>query len=279
MGTGTTATISILGYTGTEKNITIPVRIEGIPVTSLESLGASSYIETVTIPDGIKIKGSAFSSCKNLKTIRLSGSNPDYVIKNKLLLSKDGRTLVACPGNVKYPKIPSGVTKIADGAFLGSSVKTVTLGKDISSLGYEVFKNCGNLISVRFAKESPIKILHHRTFENCSSLKKLELPESIREIRDYVFSGCRKLTTLKTGKKLNYMGSYNFKNCKKLRYLYFTSKNISFAGTGESSLSDIAGEERNWRVTIYGKKNSSIQKELDKYYPGIVKFRLLEEGK
>ena len=113
---------------------------------------------------------------------------------------------------------------------------------------------------------------------NCSSLKKLELPESIREIRDYVFSGCDKLETLKTGKKLNFMGSYNFKNCKKLRTVYFTSMDISFHSE-ESGFCDIAREDRNWRVMVYGKENSSLQKELDPSFSESVKFRLLEEEK
>ena len=189
--------------------------------------------------------------------------------------------MIACPGSVKSPKIPTSVTKIADGAFSGSSIKTVTLGKNIAQLGSGVFEDCVNLTSVKFPKKSVIKVLPHGTFENCRSLKKLELPESVKEIWDFVFSNCSSLETVILGKKLSYMGNYNFTNCKKLRHLYFYAENTTFGQDGGGSLiTDIAGgAERKWRVTIYGKKNSTIQKEVDRYYPGIVKFRLLEEEK
>ena len=203
------------------------------------------------------------------------------MVKNKLFLSRDGKTLIACPGNVKYPKIPWGVTKIADGAFSGSSIKTVTLGKNISDLGYGSFKDCTNLTSVKFPSKSKIKVLYHGTFENCRSLKKIEVPESVEEIWDYVFYDCSRLETIKIGKKLSYMGNYNFTNCKKLRDFYFYADNTTFGQDGGGSLiTDIAGgADRKWRVTVYGKENSTLQKEVDRYSPGIVKFRLLKEGK
>ena len=84
---------------------------------------------------------------------------------------------------MEYPKIPSGVTKIADGAFSGSSIRTITLGKNISYLGQEAFQDCVNLTSIKFSEKSRIQILHHRTFENCRFLKKLELPDSVKEMK------------------------------------------------------------------------------------------------
>ena len=134
------------------------------------------------------------------------------------------------------------------------------------------------MTSVKFSEKSRIQILCYGTFENCRFLKKLELPDSVKEIWDYMFYDCRNLETVKTGKKLRYIGGKKFTNCKKLRSVYFCSKDVVFGQLGSGFLSDIAEEvNRKWRVTVYGDENSTIQKEVESYIKGIVKFHLLEE--
>ena len=61
----------ISGYKGTSKNVVIPEKIEGLPVTSVEQNSfVSSAVETVFFPKTIQtVSDSAFVSCSNLNTI------------------------------------------------------------------------------------------------------------------------------------------------------------------------------------------------------------------
>lgn len=68
--------ITLTGYTGREKNISLPNEIDGVPVTSI---GKESFkntaVEAVILPDGIKSIGwFAFSGCSNLKSIAIPSS-------------------------------------------------------------------------------------------------------------------------------------------------------------------------------------------------------------
>ncbi|MBO5305304.1 MAG: leucine-rich repeat protein [Clostridia bacterium] len=68
--------VTLTGYTGREKNISLPNEIDGIPVTSIgkESV-KNTVVEAVILPDGIKSIGwFAFSGCSNLKSIAIPSS-------------------------------------------------------------------------------------------------------------------------------------------------------------------------------------------------------------
>lgn len=54
-------TAELSGYTGTEKNITVPAQIEGIPVTSIGAFTfEGSQIERVEVENGIQSISEAF---------------------------------------------------------------------------------------------------------------------------------------------------------------------------------------------------------------------------
>jgi len=63
--------ITILSYTGSEVNITVPSSIEGITVTEIgEHAFSGTRIETVVLPDTVEeIDWFAFSSCTALKSL------------------------------------------------------------------------------------------------------------------------------------------------------------------------------------------------------------------
>jgi hypothetical protein len=78
-GTGSGQTVTITGYKGTASSITIPTRIDNIPVTVIgeDAFANNSIITEVTLPEGIvTIDNSAFYSGggSNLTKIILPGS-------------------------------------------------------------------------------------------------------------------------------------------------------------------------------------------------------------
>ena len=54
-------------------------------------------------------------------------------------------------------------------------------------------------------------------FANCTALKQITLPETIREIQDFSFSNCTRLADLTLNEGLLTIGSYAFSGCKKLK--------------------------------------------------------------
>lgn len=265
-------TASITNYTGKESKLTIPTVIDGMPVKKVKSLGESQYLKEVHIPDGMTVKGGVLSSCPNLKKASVASTNTKYRVKNKMLLSKDGKTLVACPGGLTEPKIPSSVTKIADGAFMGSSIKKITLGKNITTLGNAVFKNCKQLATVKFHKDIKVKQIKNSVFENCKSLQTIELPKSVKQIWNYVFSGCTKLKTVKIQKNLKYVGLGVMKGCKSLRSVYIYSKDYVAVDMMFDSLLENIDEQG--KVTVYGKKDSTTQEEANSFTH--VRFKVIK---
>ena len=68
--------ITLTGYTGKEKNVTLPREIDGIPVTAVgKETFKNTAVESVVLHDGIRSIGwFAFSGCRGLKSVFLPSS-------------------------------------------------------------------------------------------------------------------------------------------------------------------------------------------------------------
>lgn len=68
--------ITLTGYTGKEKKISLPSEIDGIPVTAIgKETFKNTAVEAVILPDSIQSIGwFAFSGCRNLKSIAIPSS-------------------------------------------------------------------------------------------------------------------------------------------------------------------------------------------------------------
>ncbi len=68
--------VTLTGYTGAEKNVSLPSEIDGVPVTAIgKETFRNTAIEAVILPDGIQSIGwFAFSGCSNLRSIAIPSS-------------------------------------------------------------------------------------------------------------------------------------------------------------------------------------------------------------
>ena len=99
-------TIQIVGYWGVEKNITVPLEINGIKVNGLQSMH-NKNVEEITIPVGISLDyDEVFYDCTSLKMVNL----PDDLETIKF------RTFYGC-SSLKSIDIPESVTLIEVCAF------------------------------------------------------------------------------------------------------------------------------------------------------------------
>jgi hypothetical protein len=100
----------------------------------------------------------------------ISSTQPCFKSDKTVLLTKDGKRIIACLGTAKECQIPVGVKAIESGAFEGcSSLTSVTIPEGVTEIGSYAFSECDNLMTV-------------------------SIPDSVTLISSYAFDGCPNLT-------------------------------------------------------------------------------------
>ena len=110
--------------------------------------------------------------------------------------------------------LPSSLTQISQDGFNGcSALVSVNIPVNCQSTGQYAFSGCGSLTSVVFEGTSFIT-LGDRTFEYCSNLESITLPEGLETISSRVFYGCNKLAECNLPSTLTTIKSQAFQSCK-----------------------------------------------------------------
>lgn len=97
---------------------------------------------------------------------------------------------------VRYIIVSNGMDVILEGLEGDrSSVKEVTIPKNVTKIGDGAFENCVNLIRVNFEEGSNLLEISQRAFCNCRSLSrnmdtKMMLPGNVKYIGSRAFKGC-----------------------------------------------------------------------------------------
>ena len=186
---------------------------------------------SVAIPASvISIGNTVFNGCSSLKEIRVSVDNEHYSSMNGLLLSKDGKTLIAgINGDVV---IPECVTSIGVRAFNGcSTLESIVIPVNVTSVGKYPFDGCSSLKNVTvpgwqcridFSTVTNLVISEGTTrigngaFENCSSLMCVTIPDSVLTIGVRAFDECRSLKNITIPNSVTNIGDSAFSYCSSL---------------------------------------------------------------
>lgn len=209
--------------TACDKNATgeiiIPDTIEGYPVVVVES-GSFLDCNNVTmlvIGKNVKHVGGLFTCTDS--------SCGDYDVNREMPVEKvvwnaiDGNAIEYCYelafGAFEGDCSDSGVEfilgedveRIPDGLCYGTTVKSITVGNNIKTIG-------------RLA------------FSNCSNLKKFNIPESVTTIEDYAFYRCYDLEVILISENVSKIGSFAFCACNKLSTIYWNARNVIDCGMG-----------------------------------------------
>ena len=194
----TTAKDTLLLYTGTGANVSIPSSV----VVIADEAFQNSSISTITLPNSISTIGDyAFADCNNLTSITIPNS----------VTSMGEGVFYSCI-NLTSVSLPNSVTSMGEGVFYNCvNLTSVSLPNGITEIPPQTFYNCYNL-ALSPLNNSVTKI-GSSAFEHCSGLTSLPLPSTIVQIGERAFAGCGGLTSLVIPSSITTIKSEAFAYC------------------------------------------------------------------
>ena len=154
-------------------------------------------ISEFTIPDTMIYIRSSFDGCDRLQKVYVSSLNKLLSMSNSQIFGPfpkgDNNPCLYVDGKkAEIIDIPAGVTVLR--VFSGfSGIRKITIPDSVTDMDF-AFYGCKDLEEVVFAGKSQIKQFNC-TFTNCTSLKTITIPKSIKELWQDVFEGCLSLKT------------------------------------------------------------------------------------
>ena len=162
-------------------------------ITSFETscFEECSKLTQITFPRDLKLIGAyAFANCKSL-------------IADVILLN---------------------VTSIGIYAFSScESIRYVKFGSALKTINQYSFSGCKNLKIVDGFENTVITNTSWNTFDGCSSLQSIQLPESLTAIGSSAFNGCSSLQSIQLPESLTTIGRSAFNGCTSLQSIIMKS--------------------------------------------------------
>jgi uncharacterized repeat protein (TIGR02543 family) len=198
---GSVVSIPAFAFEGCSKLKTITLQ-KGIKSFAAGAFYNCAALKTLTIPSSVKsIDAPAFSYCAALSTFKVAADSPYFTVVGGMLYNKAKTRLVACPPlkSGKYVA-PKTVTNIAPYAFdMCPSITSITLHKDVRSIGEPAFVFCQSLGAFNVAADNPYFTAVSGTLFNKAKTKliacpakkvgKYTIPAGVKTIAPLAFGG------------------------------------------------------------------------------------------
>ena len=146
-----------------------------------------------------------------------------------------------------------------------SSIKSIVIGEDVTSIGKFFFKGCNNLTSVTIPNS--VTSIGNEAFYNCSGLTSVTIPNSVTSIGNAAFVGCTGLTSVTIPNSVTTIGESAFDGCSGLtsvtipasvttigQYAFSSSthlRSVTFYGSPTCSLGENAFNNCDGSLNIY----------------------------
>lgn len=188
---------------------------------NVTSIGAYAFsgcagLTSITVPAAVtRIGGGAFSSCPNLVAISVDSNNQNFTSSGGILYDKGRTALLGCPGTAVSVTIPTSVTQIGEGAFMGcTNLPTATIPSSVTNIGPSAFADCTGL--VRITVPGSVKVLGNNAFNGCTNLASATISSGVTRIGSYAFKNCGLLRTITIPNTVTNLASYAFESCSGL---------------------------------------------------------------
>lgn len=225
---------------------------DGVSHVGLWAFAECRQLRSARVGAGVSELGDgAFSFCDSLQQILVDTRNSTYRSQDGVVLTADGRIVVAVPGRLgpSY-QIPATVDSIRPQAFYGCSrLQTLSLPASLASIGSNPFIFCDSLSAISvdhansgyssadgvlydkqqrklvyFPNAKPgaytlpqgITAISHGPFMGSHALHSLTIPKSVTAIGDWALLGCYGLQSVSLPHTLTSLGQQAFADCASL---------------------------------------------------------------
>ena len=209
--------LTLTGYAGTDRVVTIPGTTNGLPVVSIggHAFYRNSSLTSVTIlASVINYAFDAFDTCTNLTAVFFQGNAPkDYAPGAPPVFSNVNKaTLYYLQGTTGWSTPFDGLPAVQwDPQVLGQLVYA-TNNNVITVTGY--IGPGGGVVIPSTIEGWPVAGVGNRAFWNCAVLSGITFPNTITNLGNLAFAGCTALTGVTIPNSAS--GSGAFSNCTSL---------------------------------------------------------------
>ena len=160
-------------------------------------------LQQVHLPESLQMIGlEAFQNCVLLSEINFPSS----------IIQIQDQAFAGCV-SLTQAIFVNGLQLLGSEAFEGCvRLTTVVLPSTLEFLGTTVFAQCYKLSSVTFLCEK-LEVIPEEAFDNCSALRHVKLPKSIKVIEQSAFNNCLCLASIELPLGLEEIGARAFCNC------------------------------------------------------------------
>lgn len=181
-----------------------------------------SMFSTFFPMDGIVDLKTAFAAENEF--VIVDGVLTEYNGTKLIVRVPDGVTEIAasafrCFGNskklcVEKVILPDSVEIIDDWAFYGCGLNltSVEMSPNVYYIGRGAFSGCENLQTIDLS-DTKIEVVQKQTFDGCSILSEVLLPDTVKVIGEKAFSECKKLGRVGLNEGLVHIGNSAFSGC------------------------------------------------------------------
>lgn len=200
--------------------LSIPENVESLGKAFVTGPVAEKFMVTPALK---YIAPGAFSGCEGLKEFVISDDVTGYSVKEGMLYSADGTTLLAVKEGVSV--IPEGTVKIAESVFRGrNDVKKISLPKSLEEIASYAFAECKNLEKLEYPKDGNLCKIGSYAFSQCDALKEAVLPDTVTEMGEYVFYNCQGLQSASIPKGIIVLPIGTYGGCRNLTEVVFSDQ-------------------------------------------------------
>lgn len=149
-------------------------------------------------------------------TITYNGLSAIIPVEIYPFKAQNGNEITGYVENATSVTIPSGVTKIAEDAFIGKSMESVTFPETLQEIGNYAFFSCKKLKSVTLP--ASLTTVGEGVFDNCGALTAADLSKTrITAVAGYMFNRCPVLSDVKLPANATSIGGLAFNEAVSLR--------------------------------------------------------------
>ena len=183
---------------------------------------------SIKLPSSLTNITGALKDCQSLRYVEFN--NPNVGADNLYVYAENGCELV----------LGEGVKQIAENAFAGTYIRSVSIPSTLTTISANAFKNCSYLRDVYVA--DGVDSILANAFSGCNKLTKFMPSGYLSYIGNSAFKGCSSLkeVSLNTNSEL-FIDAYAFNNCENLTKLKLSEgvkkiEDYAFQGTAIDTL-------------------------------------------